>query len=234
MRRDCLQILAVLLAFGGGSAAAEEPAAVDYNRDIRPILSDRCYACHGPDEAKRQAGLRLDQREAALAALESEGHAIVPGASDQSKLIERVASDDDALRMPPAEAGERLTADEIDKLRRWIDTGAIWKGHWSYLPLEQPPAAAVTDTTWARTPIDDFILRRLEAEGPKPMPEADRTTLIRRVSFDLTGLPPTLGLCRPAQPGWAQDQDDEIDLEQSGGGCQNPGPAGRAERQCAA
>jgi mono/diheme cytochrome c family protein len=166
--------------------------AVDYNRDVRPILSNHCYACHGPDQAKRQAGLRLDKQEMALAALESDGFAIVPGHSDQSKLIARVVSSDEAEVMPPPEAGRRLKDAEIETLRKWVDQGAVWKGHWSYLKVERPPLPPVSDPAWPRTPIDNFIMARLDREGLKPSPEADRATLIRRVSFDLTGLPPTI------------------------------------------
>jgi hypothetical protein len=166
--------------------------AIDYNRDVRPILSNHCYACHGPDQAKRQAGLRLDKQEMALAALESDGFAIVPSHSEQSKLIARIVSTDDAEVMPPPEAGRRLKDTEIETLRKWIDQGAVWKGHWSYLKVERPPLPPVSDPAWPRTPIDNFIMARLDREGLKPSPEADRATLIRRVSFDLTGLPPTI------------------------------------------
>ncbi len=195
-----LSILAVfvapLVALGAQTALAQgspSPAeAIDYNRDVRPILSNHCYACHGPDHAKRQAGLRLDKQEMALAALESDGHAIVPGKSDQSKLIARIVATDDAEIMPPPESGPRLKDTEIEILRKWIDQGAAWKGHWSYLPIERPPLPPVSDPAWPRTPIDNFIMARLDREGLKPSPEADRATLIRRVSFDLTGLPPTI------------------------------------------
>ena len=140
MRRatNHLSILAVFVAplvaaLGAQTACAQgspsPTVAIDYNRDVRPILSNHCYACHGPDQAKRQAGLRLDKQELALAALESDGHAIVPGHSDQSKLIARVVSTDDAEVMPPPEAGRRLKETEIETLRKWIDQGAVWKGH---------------------------------------------------------------------------------------------------------
>ncbi len=197
MRRDCLLITAVLLATIDllVARAGDPPTvveAVNYNRDIRQILSNNCYACHGPDPAKRQAGLRLDKQETALAALESEGFAIVPGNSAQSKLFARVTTSDDDEVMPPKDAGKRLKPEEIEKLRAWIDQGAKWQGHWSYLKIEWPALPPVSDPSWPRTPLDNFIMRRLDQEGLKPSPEADKRALIRRVSFDLTGLPPTI------------------------------------------
>ena len=167
------------------------PATVDYNRDIRPILLNHCYACHGPDEGKRQGGLRLDRQEDALKELESGAFAIVPGKCDQSSLIARIIAADDE-RMPPADAGPRLETQQIEQLRRWIDEGRVWKGHWSYSKIDRPSLPAVSETAWARNGIDLFILRALDREGLRPSPEADKTTLIRRVSFDLTGLPPTI------------------------------------------
>ena len=167
------------------------PEAIDFNRDVRQILSNHCFACHGPDQAKRQAGLRLDKQEHALAVLESGQRAIVPGDSKASTLIARITNPDDEAAMPPAGSGRRLTPREVDVLRRWIDHGAPWKGHWSYLKIERPAVPAVSDVAWPKTPIDHIILQRLQAEGLKPAPEADKATLIRRLSFDLTGLPPT-------------------------------------------
>jgi mono/diheme cytochrome c family protein len=184
-------LLAAMLVASVGYAQTAGPAAIDYNRDVRQILSNNCYACHGPDAAKRQAGLRLDKQETALAALESDGHAIVPGDSGHSKLIARITSSDDEQVMPPPGAGRRLSAPEIATLRKWIDQGAKWKGHWSYLKIERPAVPAVSDAAWPKTPLDRFVLERLEREGLKPAPEADRSTLIRRLSFDVTGLPPT-------------------------------------------
>jgi len=189
-----------LLAFGllascsfiapEGVSAAEKP--VDFNRDVRPILANHCYACHGPDQARRQAGLRLDQQAAATAALESgDGFAIVPGKSAESRLITRITASDDT-QMPPKDEGKPLKPADIATLKNWIDQGAAWKGHWSYLKVERPALPSVTNRGWVRNPIDWFILQRLEQEGLQPAPEADPTALIRRLSFDLTGLPPTL------------------------------------------
>jgi hypothetical protein len=180
---------------GGMAAGADGPTAVpqtvDYNRDVRPILAGPCYACHGPDEAKRQAGLRLDKREGALATLESGELAIVPGNSKQSQLVARIAATDDGV-MPPKDHGVPLTVGQIETMRRWIDQGAKWKEHWAYLPVERPALPALSGSAWAKTPLDAFVLARLDQEGLKPSPEADKATLIRRLSFDLTGLPPTI------------------------------------------
>ena len=194
MTRHLLCALLVLaLGASLGYAQTAQPAVdeIDYNRDVRQILSNHCYACHGPDQAKRQAGLRLDKQETALAPLESEGHAIVPGDSQHSKLIARITSADEDEVMPPPGAGRRLTPQEIATLRKWIDQGAKWKGHWSYLKIERLAVPGVSDAAWPKTPIDHFILRRLDQEGLKPSPEADKQALIRRLNFDLTGLPPT-------------------------------------------
>ncbi len=184
-------VLALLGSASWAAADAPTPEAIDFNRDVRQILSNHCFACHGPDQAKRQAGLRLDKQDHALAVLESGQRAIVPGDSKASTLIARITNPDDEAAMPPAGGGRRLTPREVDVLRRWIDQGAPWKGHWSYLKIERPAVPQVSEAAWPKTPIDHFILQRLEAEELKPAPEADKTTLMRRLSFDLTGLPPT-------------------------------------------
>jgi hypothetical protein len=171
--------------------AASAPQAIDYNRDIRPILSDHCYACHGPDEGKRQGGLRLDRSHDALAQLESGGFAIVPGNVDESRLIARVMASDDE-RMPPPKSGAPLKPRDVELLRRWVAEGAVWKGHWSYLKVERPGLPAVSDPAWPRGAIDYFVLEKLDREGLKPSLQADKAALVRRVTFDLTGLPPTI------------------------------------------
>ena len=162
------------------------PRPVDFNREVRPILSDKCFQCHGPDEKSRKAGLRLDLKDAALAKV------IAPGSSAQSKLFQRVSHEKKALRMPPATSGIALSDKEVALLQRWIDEGAKWETHWSYTPpkrVEPPPARL---PAWSKNPIDQFLLARLDREGLKPSAEADRATLLRRVTFDLTGLPPSL------------------------------------------
>ena len=170
-------------------AAGEE---VDFSRDIRPILSNNCFKCHGPDEASRQSELRLDVKDRALAALETEGHAIVPGDSAASVLYQRISADDPDERMPPADSGKQLTDEQIALLKTWIDQGADWREHWSFVRPERPRLPDVGDSDWPRNAIDHFILARLNKEGLRPSPEADKTTLLRRLTQDLTGLPPTL------------------------------------------
>jgi hypothetical protein len=174
------------------AVAAAQTTTVEFNRDIRPIFSDKCYKCHGPDERMRKSKLRLDTEAAAKSDLG--GHfAILPGNVAGSELIQRVSSQDLGRRMPPQYAGApRLTDREIELLTHWIAQGARWQKHWSFLPPVRRPAPEVHDSNWAKNGIDRFVLARLEQEGLKPSPEADRRTLIRRVSFDLTGLPPTL------------------------------------------
>ncbi|MBW3600246.1 MAG: DUF1549 domain-containing protein, partial [Planctomycetes bacterium] len=160
------------------------PERVQFNRDIRPILSNNCYACHGPDENQRQADLRLDTQEGAREVIE-------PGDAAASALVERTASDDPSLRMPPEEANKTLTPRQIALLQKWIEQGAAWEKHWSLIPPKRPPAPEVSLDAPRHNPVDAFIHRRLEIEGLSPAPEADRRTLLRRISFDLTGLPPT-------------------------------------------
>jgi mono/diheme cytochrome c family protein len=165
-------------------------AAVDYNRDVRPILSDHCYTCHGPDASRRKAGLRLDRRQDALLESEPGVAAVVPGSRSRSLLFQRIKAGG-AEQMPPAGSGKQLTAAQVELLGRWIDEGARWDDHWAYVAPRRPPLPLVSDRTWQRNPIDHFVLARLETEGLRPSPEADRPTLIRRLSLDLTGLPPS-------------------------------------------
>lgn len=161
---------------------------VDFNRDIRPILSDNCFACHGPDDKQRMARLRFDTKEGAFAKAEI----IIAGDSAKSKLIQRVTANDPDFLMPPTYSGHKLTDKQIELLRQWIDEGAKWEIHWAYLAPQRPELPKVKNTPWLRNPIDNFILARLEREGLKPSQEADKITLLRRVTLDLTGLPPTL------------------------------------------
>ena len=165
---------------------------MNFAREIRPILSDNCFACHGPDDQKRKAKLRLDTKEGAFGKLEGGGLAIVSGKPDESDLIFRIESDDPDLRMPPQKSGKQLTAGQIAVLRRWIEQGATLSTHWAFEPPRKPALPQVKNAGWPVTEIDRLILARLEAEGLAPAPQAGKTTLIRRVTFDLTGLPPTL------------------------------------------
>ncbi|MFT6180382.1 MAG: hypothetical protein ACJAQT_001594 [Akkermansiaceae bacterium] len=166
-------------------------AKVSFNEDIRPLLSNRCYRCHGPDEGDRQAKLRLDTREGALR--EHKGFAaIVPGNLEDSELIYRIVTDDEDEMMPPPEKGERFTKEQIELFKQWVEEGAKYEVHWSYTKPVRAEVPEVADQTWkARSPIDAFILDRLKKEGLSPSKETDRYTLIRRVSLDLTGLPAT-------------------------------------------
>ena len=164
--------------------------AVDFNRDIRPILSENCYACHGPDQNKRKAGLRLDIRTNAISELKSGNIAVIPGKASESKLVERITSKDDDERMPPLKTGKHLTPAQIETLRRWIEQGAEYKQHWALIAPERPELPSVANRRWSRTALDYFVLSRLEKTRLAPEPEADKTTLIRRVTLDLSGLPP--------------------------------------------
>ena len=174
-----------------GSSAADE-GKVDFQRQIRPILSDTCFQCHGPDAKARMAGLRLDLRETAFQSRTS-GVLIAPGDSINSLIYQRISDEDASRRMPPKYSHKELKRDQIDLIRRWIDQGASWEEHWAFVPPVRPDPPPVQRKEWVRNPIDAFVLARLEAEGLQPAPEADRRTLARRASLDVTGLPPTPG-----------------------------------------
>lgn len=175
-----------------GTRKSHAAAPIDYNRQVRPILSENCYGCHGPDEKKRKAGLRLDQKDSAFGELKSGEHALVAGDLEKSALAKRIISKDPEEIMPPAKSGKKLSSEQVDILREWIKQGAVWKGHWAYIAPERPALPEVQDKKWARNEIDYFTLARLEKEGLKPSPEADKTALARRATLDLTGLPPTI------------------------------------------
>jgi hypothetical protein len=171
-------------------AAEPGPAPVDFNRDVRSVLSKNCFACHGPDAAGRASKLRLDRRDSATARDKKGNAAVVPGAPDRSDLIRRIGSTDDAERMPPPETKNRLTPEQIATLKRWVAEGAPYAEHWAFIKPRRPPLPAVKDPAWVRGGIDAFVLARLEKEGLRPSPEADSYTLLRRASLDLRGLPP--------------------------------------------
>jgi hypothetical protein len=189
MSRVLVIVLMVLVAAPWRNAAAGE--RLYFNRDVRPILSDKCFKCHGFDDKIRQAGLRLDTREGQTATLESGAIAVVAGKSGESELVRRINEADPDLRMPPASTGKHLTDAEKKILKQWIDEGAEFQPHWSFIPPQRPMAPAVKNTAAVRNPIDQFAIGRLEAAGLTPSPPADKVTLIRRVTLDLTGLPPT-------------------------------------------
>ncbi|QDT74460.1 Planctomycete cytochrome C [Lacipirellula limnantheis] len=187
LRRRATLCAALAICLYAPLASHAKP--VDFSREVKPILARRCFSCHGPQT--QEGGLRLDGREAAVAALESGLLAIVPGDSAGSELLARVTAEDESLRMPPE--GKGLSGREVDVLRRWIDEGAAYQKHWAFVaPVKQePPAIAGDLQSWVRTPIDAFVLAQLEANRLQPAPRADKRTLCRRAYFDLTGLPPT-------------------------------------------
>lgn len=177
-----LSLLVLCTAMPASEARVEE---IDFNRDIRPLLSNNCFFCHGPDEEHREADLRLDQEKAA-----KEG-AIEPGDAEASELYARLVTSDPDLKMPPPESGKELTAEQVETLRRWIQAGAHWKNHWSFTPPSRPEAPPVSDPNWTRNSIDHFVLARLDEKGWKPSPQTAPATLLRRLALDLTGLPPS-------------------------------------------
>jgi uncharacterized protein DUF1553/uncharacterized protein DUF1549/concanavalin A-like lectin/glucanase superfamily protein/cytochrome c len=177
----------------GESASAPMPrakrvrvaGALEYNRDIRPILAENCFACHGPDSAARKASLRIDKRDDAI-----EAGAIVPGKPAESELINRILAEDEDQIMPPPKTRKKLTAAQKETIRNWIAEGAEYEPHWSFIAPIRPKVPEVRDKSWVRNPIDNFVLAELEKRGLAPAPEADRRTLARRLAFDLIGLPP--------------------------------------------
>lgn len=175
-----------------GETPSKQTKKIDFARDIRPILANHCWACHGPDEKTRERGLRLDLREVAVAKLKSGKTAIVPGDVAASALVTRIESKKDSQRMPPPDSKKPLSDAQKQLLKRWIQEGAEYKDHWAFIAPKNSPIPAVKDKRWLRNSIDAFVLARLDEEGLKPSPEANKETLLRRVSFDLTGLPPTL------------------------------------------
>lgn len=180
----------LLVAFFAFNVLADNRPAISFNRDIRPIFSDTCFRCHGPDKNARKAGLRLDLREEAIRKTKSGSTPIVPGKPDESEIIRRIFASDQFEVMPPPEAHKELTAQQKETLKRWVAEGAQYEGHWAYQPITRPVPLQVASKT-IRNPIDAFIQTRLAQEKLQPAPEADKRTLIRRVSLDLTGIPPT-------------------------------------------
>ncbi len=176
------------LVFSAGGV--EKVSTLSYNRDIRPVLSENCFSCHGPDSASRKAGLRLDHFETATNKLESGVTAIVPGHPEQSELLRRIFLTDDD-QMPPEKVHKTLTLAQKELLKNWIASGAKYEAHWSFIAPVKAPLPVVKNAQWVKNPVDNFILARLEQENLSPNAEADKRTLFRRVSLDLTGLPPT-------------------------------------------
>jgi hypothetical protein len=187
-----LVVSGLLVGFASPPLVAASPAAtIEFGRDIRPILSKNCFACHGQDNAHRAARLRLDRRESATRKLKSGNIPIVPGAPAKSALVRRITAMDEAEHMPPKETGNHLTKAQIALLERWIEQGAPYAEHWSFVKPQRPPQPQVKNRFWPRNGLDYFVLARLEREGIQPSAEADRFALLRRASLDLRGLPPT-------------------------------------------
>jgi hypothetical protein len=184
-----LHCLGLLVCCGVGVGASAKP--IDYDRDVRPIFSENCYPCHGPDQNKRKAGLRLDQKDGAFAKLRDGSFALVPGDLTKSQLAYRIAPSDPQDIMPPSKTGKKLSVEQVNVLRQWITTGAAWEPHWSFVAPKHLLPPAVHGADWPRNPIDYFILAGLEEEGLRPSPPAPPAVLLRRLSLDLTGLPPT-------------------------------------------
>ncbi len=180
--------IVLLFCFAAANVGA---APIEFDRDIRPLLSDNCYQCHGPDEKARKAKLRLDQKESAFRV--EDGVAVIkPGKSVESELYRRISTTDPDDHMPPPESNHKLTPKQIDLIKQWIDSGATWSGHWAFNPIRSPKPPTVKNAGGPANEIDRFVLARLERENLSPSPQADRARLIRRITFDLTGLPPSI------------------------------------------
>ena len=194
VRRAFLSLFVVCTLAPVGATEAgktDDSLKVDFGRDIRPILSDNCFVCHGPDEAQRQVDLRLDTQDGVFG--NRGGYSlVVPGEVEKSRLFQRITAPERAARMPPPWANRELTDEQVGLIRRWIEQGAKWQVHWAFVRPRRLSLPEVVDKSWPRNPIDFFVLGRLEMEGVTPSAEAQRSTLIRRVTLDLTGLPPTL------------------------------------------
>ncbi len=190
MRRVLSATVMAGVLFAGGSVFGADDEKVDFDRDVKGILSDNCFKCHGPDDKDRKEELRLDLREQ-LFAKRGDHFTVVPGKPGESELFKRIVSDDEFAKMPPPDSGKTLTKKQIDIIRKWIAQGAEWKGHWAYTSVKRPAVVNVKRPGFVRNEIDRFVLGSLNRKRVAPANEADRITLIRRLSFDLTGLPPT-------------------------------------------
>ncbi len=199
MRNQTPVLLLLLLSVFGCQPTIEKqqaaiPDVIDFNFHVRPILSDRCYKCHGPDENSRKGNLRLDVEQGAFALVDSSEnrYAIVPGDLNHSHLIDRITNTSPDYMMPPPDSKLTLSDREVEILKRWIEQGAEWKPHWAFIPPQQPAVPELTNSDWAKNPIDQFVLQRQNQEGLKPNQEASKEKLIRRLSFDLRGIPPSI------------------------------------------
>lgn len=187
----CVGVGLLTALFVATAASVRADERLSFSRDIRPILADKCFHCHGPDATERQADLRLDVESSAMADRDGQP-AIVPGRPDSSELVHRILADDADFQMPPPDSGRELSHKDKQALIRWIREGAHWEAHWSFVPPERPVLPDVHESDWPRNEIDRFVLGRMQEQGLQPSPETDRSAWIRRVTFDLTGLPPTL------------------------------------------
>ena len=193
LRRAAVVAVAVAVVCAAGLARGAESKPIDYGRDIRPILSDHCFSCHGPDEKARKANLRLDVKESAFGPAKSGAVAVVPRELVKSELIRRITTGDEDDRMPPSKKGGKpLSEKQVEVLKQWVGEGAEWQQHWAYLKPQRPTPPDVKDSRWPKNDADRFLLHRLEREGLDPSPEAPKEKLIRRAALDLTGLPPTV------------------------------------------
>ncbi|QDT97726.1 Planctomycete cytochrome C [Gimesia aquarii] len=188
--RSIIFLMSLLMTFFIGMSPTTG-AEIDFNRDVRPILSDLCFQCHGPDKSQRKAELRLDLKSG-LFGTDAESGVIISGKPEESELFSRLITSDPDLQMPPPQSEKQITAAQIATIKQWITSGAPWQNHWAFIPPRRPEVPQVKQSNLVRNPIDAFILDRLEKEGLTPSAEAEKTTLIRRLSLDLTGLPPTL------------------------------------------
>ncbi len=187
-----MALIAVLVAAGATAQAAEaRKGAVEFNRDIRPLLSEYCTACHGPDPAARKADMRLDTKAGLFKETKSEGPVVKPGNPKDSVLWQRITTTDEDDIMPPVKSHKVMKPEEKELIRQWIQAGAPWQDHWAFITPERPEPPKVKNARWVKNPIDTFVLAKLDEKGLKPAEEADKRTLARRVTLDLTGLPPT-------------------------------------------
>src|SRR6478735_8444645 len=206
----CIPSVAFSISLAAAGILHAGEGRVSFNKDVRPILSNKCFLCHGPDEKNRKADLRLDSREEAMRDLGGY-QAITPGKPADSEVLSRVTSRDSKEVMPPPKSKKaRLSEREIATLRQWMEQGAEYEGHWAFLPLSNAAPPQPTNAAWARNPIDQFILARLESEAIQASPEADRSTLLRRVSLDLTGLLPSPDEIRAFQEDQAPDAYEKV------------------------
>ena len=186
----CCAVVLLANLFNARHLPAGDPP-LRFNRDVRPILAEQCLSCHGPDARRRASGLRLDVEASAKATLDSGLHPIVPGDITTSELIARIVNEDPDVRMPPPDSGKTLNPTEIEQLKRWISEGATWEGHWAFQPIRRPTIPVPTHADRVKNPIDAFVQQRLSEQRLDLAPPAQRATLLRRVFFDLVGLPPS-------------------------------------------